>query len=80
MQRDVTVLLDIVQAAHLVLAFKEGMTKIAFDRDRKTQSAILHQLIVIGEAVKRLSPAFRERSCPARCEPGQEQFFTKQAT
>ena len=59
MQRDVTVLLDIVQAAHLVLAFKEGMDKVAFDADLKTQSAILHQLMVIGEAVKRLSPEFR---------------------
>lgn len=59
MQRDITVLLDIVQAAHLVLAFKEGMTKVAFDADLKTQSAVLHQLIVIGEAVKRLSPEFR---------------------
>jgi uncharacterized protein with HEPN domain len=59
MQRDLAVLLDIVQAAHLVLAFKEGMTKIAFDADLKTQSAVLHQFIVIGEAVKRLSPEFR---------------------
>ena len=59
MQRDITVVLDIVQAAHLVLAFKEGMAKAAFGTDRKTQSAVLHQLIVIGEAVKRLSTEFR---------------------
>jgi uncharacterized protein with HEPN domain len=59
MQRDSAVLLDIVQAAHLVLAFVEGMTKVAFDADLKTRSAVLHQLIVIGEAVKRLSPEFR---------------------
>jgi uncharacterized protein with HEPN domain len=60
MQRDMTVLLDIVQAARLIVAFRKGMTKVAFDADLKTQSAILHQLIVIGEAVKRLSPEFRE--------------------
>ena len=60
MQRDLTILLDIVQAAQLILAFKEGMNKAAFDTDLKTQSAVLHQLMVIGEAVKRLSPAFRE--------------------
>jgi uncharacterized protein with HEPN domain len=47
MQRDMTVLLDIVQAAHLVLEFQEGMDKVAFDGDLKTQSAILHQLMVI---------------------------------
>lgn len=59
MQRDITVVLDIVQAARLVLAFKEGITRVAFGADLKTQSAVLHQLIVIGEAVKRLSPEFR---------------------
>ena len=37
------------------------MNKAAFGADRKTQSAVLHQLMVIGEAVKRLSPEFRER-------------------
>ena len=37
------------------------MNKAAFDADLKTQSAVLHQLMVIGEAVKRLSPEFRER-------------------
>ncbi len=42
------------------IRFKEGMDKVAFDADLKTQSAILHQLIVIGEAVKRLSPEFRD--------------------
>ncbi len=29
--------------------------------DTKTQSAIEHQLMVMGEAVKRLSPEYRER-------------------
>jgi hypothetical protein len=41
MQRDITILLDIVQAARLVLAFKEGMTKVTFDADLKTQCALL---------------------------------------
>jgi uncharacterized protein with HEPN domain len=27
--------------------------------DAKTQSAVLHQLLIVGEAVKRLSPEFR---------------------
>ena len=60
MQRDLTIVLDIVQAAHLVSAFKEGMDKATFDADLKTQSAVLHQLMVIGEAVKRLSREFRK--------------------
>ena len=37
------------------------MDKETFLKDIKTQSAILHQLMVIGEAVKRLSQDFRTR-------------------
>ncbi len=61
MLRDETILLDVAQAARLVLAFKRGIDKAAFLQDIKTQSAILHQLMVMGEAVKRLSPEFRAR-------------------
>ena len=59
MSRDETILLDIARAARLVLEFKEGMDKAAFLKDLKTQSAVLHQLMVMGEAVKRLSQDFR---------------------
>jgi uncharacterized protein with HEPN domain len=52
---DEAILLDIARAARLVLEFKQQMDKAAFLEDVKTQSAILHQLMVIGEAVKRLS-------------------------
>lgn len=34
------------------------MTQAEFRQDPKTQSAILHQITVMGEAVKRLSLAF----------------------
>jgi uncharacterized protein with HEPN domain len=61
MSRDETTLLDISRAAHLVIEFKKGMDKETFLKDIKTQSAILHQLMVIGEAVKRLSQDFRNR-------------------
>lgn len=61
MPRDEAALLDIVQAARLVIEFKQGMDKPAFLADAKTQSAVLHQLMVIGEAVKRLSQDFRAR-------------------
>jgi len=61
MQRNGAALLDIMQAARLVAVFIEGMDKAAFDTDLKTQSAVMHQLMIIGEAVKRLSPELRER-------------------
>ena len=59
MPRDPEILLDINQAAALILTFKQNMTEDAFYNDLKTQSAILHQLLVMGEAVKRLSMSFR---------------------
>jgi uncharacterized protein with HEPN domain len=61
MSRDDATLLDLLRAARLVVEFKGKLTKKGFLRDIKTQSAILHQLLVIGEAVKRLSEDFRAR-------------------
>jgi uncharacterized protein with HEPN domain len=61
MPRDDATLLDIVNAARLIQTFIQDMTQEAFLVDLKTQSAVLHQITVIGEAVKRLSQAFRER-------------------
>ncbi len=55
MKRDEGTLLDIANAAHAVLTFVQGLQKEQFLEDFKTQSAVLYQLIVIGEAVKRLS-------------------------
>ena len=61
MQRDAATLLDIVQAAQLIIEFMQGIDRTAFERDLKTRSAVLHQLMVIGEAVKRLSCELRGR-------------------
>jgi uncharacterized protein with HEPN domain len=58
--RDEAHVLDILKAAHLAIEFRGLADKEAFLADAKTQSAVLHQLLVIGEAVKRLSPEFRE--------------------
>ena len=59
MDRDDVALLDIAQAAWLIQEFVGDVSQESFLLDQKTQSAILHQLLVIGEAVKRLSPRFR---------------------
>jgi len=59
MSRDDATLLDILKAARLAVEFKGKLNKTAFLKDIKTQSAILHQLLVLGEAVKRLSDEFR---------------------
>jgi uncharacterized protein with HEPN domain len=61
MWRDDATLLDILRAAHLALEFRASMERVAFLSDLKTQAAIVHELLVLGEAVKRLSPRFREQ-------------------
>lgn len=61
MKRDEAVLLDLARAARLVLEFKQGIDKAAFLNDLKTQSSVLHQLMVMGEATKRLSDDFRDQ-------------------
>lgn len=52
MPRDDATLLDIARAARLASEFTAGMDQAAFRADLKTHSAVLHQLMVMGEAVK----------------------------
>jgi uncharacterized protein with HEPN domain len=59
MRQDEFTLLDIVKAARLIPVFIGSMTKEKFLDDPKTQSSVLYQLLVVGEAVKRLSREFR---------------------
>jgi len=58
MWRDDDILIDIANAARHVIEFQQGYEKADFMQDIKTRSAILHQLIIIGEAAKRLSTEF----------------------
>jgi uncharacterized protein with HEPN domain len=59
LSRDEGNLLDILKAARLAIEFRGQTDKAGFLVDLKTQSAVLHQLLIIGEAVKRLSSEFR---------------------
>lgn len=58
-REDSAVLLDISHAANLIAKFLAGKDKTAFLDDELTQSAVLHQILVVGEAAKRLSSKFR---------------------
>jgi uncharacterized protein with HEPN domain len=58
MRRDEATLLDISEAARRILQFKEGLSLESFLADVKTQSAMTHQFMIIGEAAKRLTPEF----------------------
>lgn len=61
MSRDDASLLDIVQAAQLILQFAQGLNRDQLELDLRSQSAILYQIATVGEAIKRLSRDFREQ-------------------
>jgi uncharacterized protein with HEPN domain len=58
--RDAASLHDMLQAARRILSFVQGVTRESFLEDPKTQSAVIHQVLILGEACKRLTPAFRD--------------------
>jgi uncharacterized protein with HEPN domain len=58
--RDQATLADILRACTLAQQFVIGLDFEAFVTDDKTQAAVLHEITIIGEAVKRLSTAFRD--------------------
>jgi uncharacterized protein with HEPN domain len=55
MWKDESILLDIDTAARRITGFVQGFTFEQFVADERTWSAVLYQISVIGEAVKRLS-------------------------
>ena len=59
-QRDEGYLIDIHRAARLVESFMDGINQEAFEGDIMRQSAVIHQLLIVGEATKRLSDEFRD--------------------
>jgi len=59
MNRDKAFLLDIYNAINRIVLFSKDLTKSDLKSNEEKQSAILYQVIIIGEAVKRLSIDFR---------------------
>ncbi|MAT98823.1 MAG: hypothetical protein CL608_16895 [Anaerolineaceae bacterium] len=57
--RDESYLLDILTACRLIQSFVADMDRDAFDDDLKTQSAVIRQFEILGEATKRLSEELR---------------------
>ena len=57
--RDSSYLLDIYESARFVREFVEGMDFGAFMGDRRTRSAVICEILLIGEATKRISNEFR---------------------
>jgi uncharacterized protein with HEPN domain len=57
--RDPAILIDIANACQLLSDFVKGRSRDDLDSDMLLQSAVLHQLLILGEAVRRLSGDFR---------------------
>lgn len=62
MDRDKSIVLDIILACEAAADFCLGMSKVQFLQDRKTQSAVIHQLLIIGEAASKLSANLKEKT------------------
>ena len=58
MSRDPQYLVDIVEAAKLAVQYVAGKTQEEFLHDTLCQDAVIRRLEIIGEAARRLSPAF----------------------
>jgi uncharacterized protein with HEPN domain len=61
MQRDASLLLDMFRAVSQIVQFKDILTFEQFHADAKTQSAIIHQFLLIGEVAKLLSDDFKQK-------------------
>ena len=66
MPRDDAHLLDILKAARLAIEFKGPAGKAEFLGDAKTQSPVLHQLVIIGEDSDNALPMLRQQDRQAR--------------
>ncbi|MGA1134377.1 MAG: DUF86 domain-containing protein [Prochlorotrichaceae cyanobacterium] len=53
--------MDISTAIQKILRYAQGVERYQFQEEDEKQAAILYQLIIIGEATKRLSNEFREQ-------------------
>ncbi len=62
MQRDTSLLLDMFRAVSQIVQFKGELTFEQFHADAKTQSAIIHQFLLIGEVAKLISDDFKKKN------------------
>jgi uncharacterized protein with HEPN domain len=60
MWRDDAYLLDMLVAARKALKFTAGTTWAQFQEDEIAQNAVMHQIQIIGEAARNVSPECRE--------------------
>jgi len=60
MNQDKSYLLDLAKLCQTILRLTQTMTEADFYGDERTQLAVLYEITIIGEVVKRLSNDFRK--------------------
>lgn len=60
-REDADLVADILQATLRIKEYIRGMTFEKFEKDRKTQDAVVRNIEIVGEAVKRLSAEFKRK-------------------
>lgn len=61
MERDEASILDALIFAQRILEFTSGLDEEMFASDLKTQAAVLYEISVLGEAMRRISPEFQKQ-------------------
>jgi uncharacterized protein with HEPN domain len=59
MSTDESTVIDIMKAGNRILDYVAGLDRDTVERNSMIRAAVLYEFLVIGEAVKRLSPEFR---------------------
>ena len=60
MWRDNGILLDIINAAQRMLRYTTSLTEEEFSQNELVQDAVVRQLIILGEAARRISQEMRD--------------------
>ena len=60
MEHDLQSLLDMLQSAQIVMSSIAGRSRDALTSDLQFQDAVIHRLLIIGEASKRVSKTTRQ--------------------
>jgi uncharacterized protein with HEPN domain len=61
MPQDLSYLLDLAKLCRTMLRLTANMTEAEFQRDERTQLAILYEITILGEVAKQLSTEFRSQ-------------------
>jgi uncharacterized protein with HEPN domain len=59
MSRDESSLIDVINAGDRIASYVAGLDRRAVEQNSMIRAAVLYEFLVMGEAVKRLSPEFR---------------------